>query len=126
MIMDNINRFVSITDYAMKGAPETVGLAWFAIKQVLNAVQNNYKLYGFFGSALGDITEMLVIIRTYDKLYDERSNASWKASDVVGELFKQIRLVYQAILDFSFSVRKHLAAGKVCKFTMFASGDEGG
>ena len=33
LIMDNINRFVSITDYAMKGAPETVALAWWGIKQ---------------------------------------------------------------------------------------------
>ncbi|MAD85291.1 MAG: hypothetical protein CL912_20215 [Deltaproteobacteria bacterium] len=65
-IMDNIGRFVQITDYAMKGAPETVGLAWWAIKQVLGAVQNNYKLYGFFGGALSDITEMLVIIRSYE------------------------------------------------------------
>ncbi|KAH6690215.1 hypothetical protein BKA61DRAFT_286666 [Leptodontidium sp. MPI-SDFR-AT-0119] len=114
-IMDNIGRFVQITDYAMKGAPETVGLAWWAIKQVLGAVQNNYKLYGFFGGALSDITEMLVIIRSYDKLYDERSNSSWKASDMVAELFKQIRHVYAAILDFSFSVKQHLSAGKLAK-----------
>lgn len=46
-IMDNIGRFVIIRGFAMKGAPETVGLVWFAVKQVLNAVQNNYKLYGF-------------------------------------------------------------------------------
>jgi hypothetical protein len=116
MIMDNISRFVMITDYAMKGAPETVGLAWWGIKQVLNAVQNNYKLYGFFGSALGDITEMMVVIRTYDKLYDERGKSSWKASDMVNELFKHIRDVYQAILDFSYSVKKHLGAGKVGKY----------
>ena len=116
MIMDNINRFVMITDYAMKGAPETVGLAWWGIKQVLNAVQNNYKLYGFFGTALGDITEMMVVIRTYDKLYDERGKSSWKASDMVNELFKHIRDVYQAILDFSYSVKKHLGAGNVGKY----------
>lgn len=48
-IMDNIGRFVAITDYAMKGAPETVGLAWWAIKQVLGAVQNSGFLI-FFSS----------------------------------------------------------------------------
>lgn len=52
-IMDNIGRFVQITVYAMKGAPETVGLAWWAIKQVLGAVQNNYKLYGSFWWCFG-------------------------------------------------------------------------
>lgn len=114
-IMDNIDKFVKIGDFAMKGAPETVGLAWFAIKQVLNAVQNNYKLYDFFGGALSNITEMMVLIRTYDKLYDDRKTANWKASDIVGELFTQIRNVYTAILDFSFSVKRHIKGGKMAK-----------
>lgn len=114
-IMDNIDKFVSITDFAMQGAPETVGLAWFAVKQILTAIKENYKLYGIFGSALTSITEMMVVIRTYDKLYDERENASWSASDVVGALFGQIRKVYSAILDFSFSVKKHLTANKLGK-----------
>ena len=113
--MNNINKFVAIGDYAMKGAPETVGLAWFAVKQVLNAVQNNYKLYDYFGTALNNITEMMVLIRTYDKLYDDRKTASWTASDIVGELFSQIRNVYAAILDFSFSVKRHIKGGKMAK-----------
>jgi len=32
---------------------------------------------------------------------------------MVAELFKQIRDVYAAILDFSFSVKQHLSAGKL-------------
>ncbi len=114
-IIDNVGKFVAIGDFAMKGAPETVGLAWFAIKQVLNAVQNNYKLYDFFGQALTNITEMLVLIQTYDKLYDERKSSSWQASDIVEELFSQIRNVYAAILDFSYSVKKHIKGGKMAK-----------
>ena len=117
LIMENIDKFVAIGNYAMKGAPETVGLAWFAVKQVLNGIQNNYKLYTFFGTALSNITEMMVLIRTYDKLYDDRKTADWKASDIVGELFKQIRNVYAAILDFSFSVKKHIKGGKMAKIT---------
>ncbi len=114
-IMDNVGKFVAVGDIAMKGAPETVGLAWFAIKQVLNAVQNNYKLYDFFGLALTNITEMLVLIRTYDKIYDERKRSNWQPSDVVGELFSQIRNVYAAILDFSYSVKKHIKGGRMAK-----------
>lgn len=104
-IVDNIGRFVIIRDFAMKGTPETVGLAWFAAKQVLNAVQNNYKLYRFFGTTLSSIIEMVILIRTYDKLYDSHKNSDRHASDTVGELFGQIRKVYAAILDFSFSVK---------------------
>jgi len=43
-------------------------LAWFAIKQVLNAIQNDYKLYTTFNTALNDITEMTVLVQTYDKI----------------------------------------------------------
>ncbi|KAL9084712.1 MAG: hypothetical protein Q9165_007960 [Trypethelium subeluteriae] len=107
-IMDNIDRFVAIGDYAMKGAPETVGLAWFAVKQILNAAQNNYKLYGFFGEALISITEMLVLIRTFDNMYDKRDQINFKSSDIVDQLFKNIRSIYVAILDFGMSVTKHV------------------
>jgi hypothetical protein len=42
----------------MKGAPESVGLAWFAVKLTLSAIQSNYELYAFFGSGLTDISEI--------------------------------------------------------------------
>lgn len=92
---------------------------WDIIGSLFDGPANNYqyKLYGFFGGALSDITEMMVVIRTYDKLYDERGDSSWKASDMVAELFKQIRNVYSAILDFSFSVKQHITAGKMCKLS---------
>ncbi|KAL8665296.1 MAG: hypothetical protein Q9202_002347 [Teloschistes flavicans] len=114
-VMDNIDKYVALGDLAMKAAPETVGLAWFATTLVLNAVQNNYKLYAFFGNALSNITEMMVLIRTYDKLYDQRKTKGWNPSDTVDELFTQIRNVYVAILDFSYSVRMHIKAGKLAK-----------
>ena len=114
-LMNNIDRFVMIGDIAMKGAPETVGLAWFAVKSVLNGIQNNYKLYMFFSGAVTTITEMMVLIRTYDKLYDERRKPGAKASDISSELFGQIRNVYAGILDFSYSVKKHVKGSKLAK-----------
>ncbi len=38
---------------------------------------------------------------------------------MVAELFKQIRHVYAAILDFSFSVKQHLSAGKLGMLRLF-------
>ncbi len=52
----------------MDAAPESIGLAWLAIKQVLNAIQNDYKLYTTFNTALDDITVMTVLVQTYDKI----------------------------------------------------------
>lgn len=63
-IVDNIDIFVVIGDLAMKEAPETIGLAWFATKLLLNALQRKYRLYTFFGNALSNITDMMMLIRT--------------------------------------------------------------
>lgn len=57
-LLRNIGTFVEVGNYAMKGAPESVGLAWFAIKLTLSAIQSNYELYSFFGSGLTDISEI--------------------------------------------------------------------
>ena len=111
IVMDNMQRFMQVGDYLVKGAPESVGLAWWAVKQILGGIHNNYKLYGFFGSALANITDAMVLIGTYDRLYDERKKLDWSASDVVKELLKTIRSIYSAILDFSWSVRKHIKGG---------------
>ncbi|KAL9606433.1 MAG: hypothetical protein Q9179_000399 [Wetmoreana sp. 5 TL-2023] len=113
--MDNIEKFVNIGDSAMKGAPETANLAWFGVRLVLDAVQNNYKLYVFFGEALGNVTEMMVLIRHYDILYDDHKSSSTKASDILGGLFSQTRNAYATILEFSYSIRKYIKSGKKAK-----------
>ncbi|KAH7070792.1 hypothetical protein BKA63DRAFT_84411 [Paraphoma chrysanthemicola] len=115
-LMANIGNFVAIGDYAMTGAPESVGLAWFAVKLTLSAIQSNYDLYTFFGTALTDISEIMIIIPHYDRLYDERSKGKeWKPSPVVEKLFQGIIDAYAAVLSFSFSVRRHIRAGTLAK-----------
>jgi hypothetical protein len=114
-VMSNMQRIMTVGDYMMKSAPESISLGWWAIKQVLGGIQNNYKLYGFFGSALADITDAMVVIATYDRLYNERNRLDWTASDIVQRLLKHIRSIYAAILDFSWSVRQHINGGTWCE-----------
>ena len=114
-ILGNIDSFVAVGNFAMKGAPESVGMAWFAVKLTLSAIQSNYALYALFGTGLTDTTEILVLIQHYDRLYDERQKPGWKASDIVERLFKDIRATYAAVLDFSYSIKKHLSGGKLAK-----------
>ncbi|KAH5548778.1 protein SSH4 [Parastagonospora nodorum] len=115
----NIGTFVAVGNYAMTGAPESVGLAWFAVKLTLSAIQSNYDLYTLFGSALTDISELMIIIPHYDRLYDERSKASakneWKPSPVVEKLFEDIIHAYAAVLSFSFSIQRHVRPGTLAK-----------
>ena len=111
-ILGNISNFIKIGDYATTGAPESVGLAWYAVRLTLSAIQNNYDLYNFFGAGLSDISEIMIIIPHYDRLYDERNRqASWKPSALVEKLFGEIKHAYIAVLDFSLSIMRHLKGG---------------
>ena len=120
-IMTNIDSFVKVGNYTMVGAPESVGLAWFAVKLTLSAIHSNYDLYVFFGAGLTDISEMMIIIAHYDRLYDERKRHKaalpGKESPVVESLFRNIIEAYVAVLSFSLSVRRHISAGTLVKLT---------
>jgi hypothetical protein len=67
-ILGNINNFVAAGDKLSEGAPESVALAWWAISKSLGAIQANYELYSLFGTGLSDISEIMVLIRHYDRL----------------------------------------------------------
>ncbi|KAL2178339.1 ankyrin repeat-containing domain protein [Thermothelomyces heterothallicus CBS 202.75] len=110
-IMENIEHFVAAGDFVTKNAPESVGMAWYAIKLTLTAIHTNYDLYTFFGSGLSDISEIMVIVRHYDRLYDERSKPYWKPNPSVEQLFQNVIGAYAAVLEFSYAVKRHLTAG---------------
>ena len=114
-ILGNINNFVEAGNTVMEGAPESVGLAWFAIKLTLSAIQANYELYTFFGTGLTDISEIMIIVRHYDDLYDEQDKPGWKPSPLVDKLFQDIIAAYAAVLDFSFAIKRHLTAGTLAR-----------
>ena len=112
-IMENLDKFLTFGDAAMTAAPESIGLAWFVIKNVLGAIQNDYKLYELFNTGLKDITDMMVLVRTYDNIY--KGHYVKASGSIFEELSKSILEVYVAILDFSYAVRKHITGGKRAK-----------
>lgn len=114
-IMSNINNFITAGDFITESAPESVGMAWYAVKLTLTAIQSNYELYTFFGSGLSDISEIMIIVRHYDRLYDERSQSNWKPSPLVEKLFQDVISAYAAVLDFSFAIKRHLTAGALTR-----------
>ncbi len=114
-IMGNIENFVAAGDFLTKNAPESVGMAWYAVKLTLTAIHSNYDLYTFFGSGLSDISEIMIIVRHYDRLYDERSKPQWKPSPLVEKLFQDVISAYAAVLDFSFAIKRHLTAGSLTR-----------
>lgn len=108
-ILSNIQNFIMVGDFVMKKAPESVATAWFAVSLALNALQNNYALYTLFGTGLSDMTEMMITITHYERLYDEREKAGYKDSEMLRKLFRDITETYVAMLDFSFSIQRHLS-----------------
>lgn len=114
-IMGNIENFVAAGDFATKNAPESVGMAWYAIRLTLTAIHSNYDLYTFFGTGLSDVSEIMIIVRHYDRLYDERSKPQWKPSPLVEKLFQDVIGAYAAVLDFSFAIKRHLTAGSLTR-----------
>jgi hypothetical protein len=114
-IMANIEYFVAAGDFVTKNAPESVGMAWYAVKLTLTAIHSNYDLYTFFGSGLSDVSEIMIFVRHYDRLYDERSNPQWRPSPLVEKLLQDVVSAYAAVLDFSFAIKRHLTAGALTR-----------
>lgn len=112
-IMENLGKFTTFGNVVVSAAPESVGLAWFAVSQVLSAIQNDYKLYGTFNIVLNDITEIMVLVRTYDKIYQGKNVK--EDGSIYHELSNGIREVYTFILDFSYAVKKHITGSKRSK-----------
>ncbi|KAK0719374.1 ankyrin repeat-containing domain protein [Lasiosphaeris hirsuta] len=110
-IMDNISIFIQAGDYATTSAPESVGLAWYAVRLTLQAVQGSYELYNLFGTGLSSISEIMIIIQHYDELYDRSDKTERCARDVLKHLFDTIIETYSAVLKFSFATKMHLSAG---------------
>jgi ankyrin repeat protein len=110
-VLGNIDNFIGAGSLVMKNAPESVGMAWFAISLTLKAISNHYSLYALFGKGLTDITEVMIIIMHYDRLYDERQKPGFTTSTLVDKLFRDTVAAYAAVLDFSFSVKKHMSGG---------------
>ena len=112
-ILENLDSFLTFGDVAMTAAPESIGLAWFVIKNILGAIQNDYKLYELFNAGLKDITDMMVLVRTYDNIYN--GHAVKASGSIFEELSKSILEVYVSILDYCYAVRKHITGGKRSK-----------
>ncbi|KAI1822235.1 ankyrin repeat-containing domain protein [Xylaria intraflava] len=113
-VMDNIQYFIKVGNFAMEGAPESVGLAWLAVKLTLSAIQSNYELYSLFGTGLTDITEIMILILHFNELYDDGSKEEQKDS-LVGILLTNIVQAYVAVLRFSFEIKRHLSANPLSK-----------
>lgn len=115
-IMANIDKVIDLGQPLIKSAPESVSMAWFCVQLGLKAMQSHHQLYSLFGSGLTSMTEILILIPHYDQLYDERQKPGFKSTQLVDKLFQDLTSVYIAVLDFMFSIKRHIETSTLGKF----------
>ena len=107
-IMEKLDMCLTIGDEVATAASGSISLAWFAIKTVLGAIGYDRKLYEVFSTGLKEITDMMVLVRTYDNIY--KGYAVKASGTIFKEISKSILEVYISILDFSYAVKKYISS----------------
>ena len=109
-IMGNIGNAIAISDNLIRAAPESVAMVWFCVKLGLNAIQSNHQLYSLFGSGLTSMTEIMILIPHYSQLYEEQQKPGFQSNELIEKLFRGVVDVYVAVLDFLFTIKRHVEA----------------
>jgi hypothetical protein len=107
-ILEKIEVAMSVGDIAMKGAPESVGLAWMGVRMCLSTLSDDYTTFGIFGQASLDIMGIMISCAVFSKMYGPSRNIdALNTKEIHSQVTERIPKVYCAILDFSFSVKKY-------------------
>ncbi|KAL9042317.1 MAG: hypothetical protein Q9214_003819, partial [Letrouitia sp. 1 TL-2023] len=109
-VLSKIEAFMKVGDVAMKGAPESVGLAWMGIRLCMHSVEDDFATFQLFGGAAGDIIGILISCRTYGKIYgaDRGPKGREDFQELHQKLVDYIPGIYTEILEFSYQMSKHI------------------
>jgi hypothetical protein len=116
-VLGKIDIFLAAGDIAVKGAPESVGLAWTGISLALGSIQDDFATFQLFSGACVDIIGIMVTCRLFGRMF-----ASAKGPAEFFEIQDQVRTsipkIYDKILEFSYQMFKYMDRNKFCKLTM--------
>ena len=109
-VLSKIETFMRVGDVAMKGAPESVGLAWMGIRLCMHSVQDDFATFNLFSGAAADIIGILLSCRAYGKMYGgdggQKGTADFK--ELHEKVVNYIPSIYAQVLEFSYQMRKHM------------------
>jgi hypothetical protein len=112
-ILEKIEIAMSVGDVAMKGAPESVGLAWMGIRFCLASVSDDYATFEIFGQACLDITGIVISCAVFAQVYGpSRDIGALDTKAISSQVTERIPQIYAEILDFSFEVKRYLGDNK--------------
>ena len=109
-VLSKIETFMKVGDVAMKGAPESVGLAWMGIRLCMHSVQDDFATFNLFSGAASDIIGILLSCRAYGKMYggDGGQKGSADFKELHEKVVDYIPKIYSDVLEFSYQMRKHM------------------
>lgn len=108
-ILEKVEVAMSVGDIAMKGAPESVGLAWMGVRMCLSTLSDDHSTFEVFGQAAMDILGIMISCAVFSKMYGPTKDVQGlDTKDLHAQVTSRIPKVYSAILDFSFSVKQYL------------------
>jgi hypothetical protein len=118
-ILEKIGIAMSAGDIAMKGAPESVGLAWMGVRMCLSTLADDYATFGIFGQAALDIMGIMISCAVFSQMYGPtRKIEALNTKEIHSQVTTRIPIVYAAILDFSFSVKKYKSQHRGGKYPL--------
>lgn len=98
-----------VGDVAMKGAPESVGLAWMGIRLCMHSVLEDVTTFGLFSGTASDIIGIMISCRVYGKMYGGRSGVQVpEFKETHDKVVDYISAIYYNILEFSYSMSKQM------------------
>lgn len=107
-ILEKINMAMQVGDLAMHAAPESVGLAWAAVRMCMHSINDDFATFSLFSSAGSDILGILISCGVYGKMYSA-SKGPESFRELHDQVIDSISFIYTDILEFSYQMKKHMA-----------------
>jgi hypothetical protein len=113
-VLGKIDIFLAAGDIAVKGAPESVGLAWTGISLALGSMQDDFATFQLFSSACVDIIGIMVSCRLFGRMF-QTSKGPPEFFEIQDATRNAIPKVYANILEFSYQMFKYMDRNKFCE-----------
>lgn len=115
-VLSKIDIFLAAGDIAVKGAPESVGLAWTGISLALGSVQDDWATFQLFSGACIDIIGIMVTCRLFGRMFST-SKGPADFFEVQDQVRDSIPKIYDKILEFSYQMFKYMDRNKFLRIT---------
>lgn len=104
-VLDKIDIFLTAGNIAVKGAPESVGLAWMGISLVLGAAQDDYQTLQVFGNGCADIVGIMITSRLLVKMFMVPEGPP-ELKEIQDKVLEEATVLYGKIIEFSYQAWK--------------------